>query len=68
MKAIPKSTSGAFIVSWDYSHGKDKMVLIVGQKRMNGSVEIVNAFQGKDAEELYEKLSTIKTEVTNDQT
>jgi hypothetical protein len=68
MKVIPKTTYGSLLVGWDYSHGKDEMVLIVGQKRMNESVEIINAFHGKDAEELYEKLTTRKQEETNDQT
>lgn len=68
MKVIPKPTYGSLLVGWDYSHGKDEMVLIVGQKRMNESVEIINAFHGKDAEELYEKLITRKQEKENDKT
>lgn len=48
---------GSVIVSWDFSHGKDKSVLLVG-KQENGKVEIVNAFQGKEAEEIYKKLTT----------
>lgn len=56
-------TSGAFIVSWDYSHGKDKMVLIVGKQIKAGNVEIVNAFQGEEAHDIYEKLTTVKKEV-----
>lgn len=31
-------------------------VLIIGRKRPNESVEIINAFQGEEAEELYKKL------------
>ena len=50
-------TSGAYIVSWDFSYGKDKMVLLVG-KQTKGVVEVVNAFQGEEAEEIYKKLST----------
>lgn len=34
-------------------------VLIVGRSRMNGSAEIINAFQGEEAEELYDKLTTV---------
>lgn len=33
-------------------------VLIIGRERMNKSVEIINAFEGKDAEELYNRLTT----------
>lgn len=49
-------TSGSVIVSWDFSNGKDVGVLIVG-KQEKGKVDIVNAYQGKEAEELYRKLT-----------
>ena len=39
---------------------KDTGVLIVGRKRKNQSIEIVNAFQGDEALELYKKLVTHK--------
>lgn len=38
----------------------DQAVLIVGKKRTNQSVEIVNAFEGIEAIKLYEKLITRK--------
>lgn len=38
-----KSTDSV-IVSWDFSHGKDVGVLIVG-KQEKGKVEIINALQ-----------------------
>lgn len=44
------------LVSVDFTHGKDVGVLIVGRKLPNQSVNIVNAFQGKEAEDLYLKL------------
>ena len=47
--------NGAMIVSWELSHGKDKAVLLVG-KQTNGKVEVINAFQGQDARDIYEKL------------
>lgn len=31
-------------------------VLVIGRKRPNESLEIVNAFQGDEAEELYRRL------------
>ena len=46
-----KSTDSV-IVSWDFSHGKDVGVLIVGRQK-KGKVEIINAYQG---EEIYQKL------------
>lgn len=50
---------GAYIVSWDFSHGNDKGVLLVGHQQ-KGKMDIVNAFQGEEAYELYKKLSTKK--------
>ena len=48
-------TNGTVIVSWDFSHGKDADILLVG-KQNKGVVDIINAFQGQDAREIYEKL------------
>lgn len=48
------------LVSIDFSHGEDADVLIVGRKRPNDSAEIINAFQGQEARDLYEKLVTPK--------
>ena len=51
-------TNGAVIVSWDFSHGadgKDKDILLVG-KQTKGVVDVINAFQGQDARDIYEKL------------
>lgn len=53
------NTNGAYIVSWDFTRGKDMGVLIVG-KQDKGKMSIVNAFQGKEAHDIYEKLSTVK--------
>lgn len=58
-------SSGSVIVSWDFSHGQDVGVLIVGEQK-RGKVEIVNAFQGEEAEELYKKLTTKRKEKRND--
>lgn len=52
---------GNFIIGYDFSNGLDKEVLIVGkQTARNKPVEIVNAFQGKEAREIYEKLTSKK--------
>lgn len=50
---------GSVIVSWDFSNGRDASILLVG-KQVNGRVDIVNAFQGEEAVELYKKLTTVK--------
>ncbi len=56
----------SILVSVDFSNKNNTGVLIVGRKRMNQSVEIINAFQGKEAKELYEKLVTPKKGVRNE--
>lgn len=50
---------GSVIVSWDFSHGKDVGVLLVG-KQANGKVEVINAYQGEEAYELYRRLTVKK--------
>lgn len=57
-------TTDAIIVGYDHNPEKDNTVLIVGRKRPNKSVEIINAFEGKEAEELYKKLVTKKGAIT----
>lgn len=39
----------------------DQAVLIVGRKKPNDVMEVINAFQGEEAIELYKKL-TVKKE------
>lgn len=53
-------THGSLIVSWDFSHNEDKHILLVGGKTPKKDVEIINAFQGKEAHDIYEKLTTVK--------
>ena len=53
------NSNGAYIVSWDFTRGKDVGVLIVG-KQHDGKIDIVNAFQGQEAYDIYTKLSTVK--------
>jgi hypothetical protein len=52
--------SDCILVSIDFTHGKETGVLIVGRKRLGESVDIINAFQGEEAWELYKKLVTKK--------
>ena len=51
--------SDTLLVSISFSE-KDTGVLVVGRQRKNQSIEIVNAFQGDEAFELYKKLVTQK--------
>lgn len=48
-------SNGSIIVSWDFSNGKDYSILLVGQQK-NGVVNVINAIQGEEAEELYKRL------------
>lgn len=48
------------LIGIDISNKDSTAVLTVGRKRMNQSVEIVNAFQGDEARELYNRLVTKK--------
>ena len=50
--------SECFIVSYDFTNGKDESIMSVGQKDIKGNIEIINTFQGKEAEELFAKLTT----------
>lgn len=50
----------SILVSVDFSNKNDTVVMVVGRKRMNQSVEIINAFQGEEAKELYKRLTTKK--------
>lgn len=43
--------------------GRDEDVLIVGRQNKRGDVDIINAFNGKEARDLYEKLTKRKTVV-----
>lgn len=49
----------SMIISFD-DQSNDEAIMIVGTKRMNQSVEIVNAFQGDEAVELYKRLTARK--------
>ena len=47
---------GSVIVSWDYTHGKDKSIALVGRKTVGHATEVINAFEGEEAIELIKKL------------
>ena len=48
----------SILIGVDISDKDSTAVLTVGRKRMNQSVEIINAFQGDEARELYNRLVT----------
>lgn len=50
--------SGCFLVSYDFTNGKDKSIMLVAQKDTKGETTVINGFQGEEAEELFEKLTT----------
>lgn len=57
----------SFIVSFSFNmDDPSKSVCVVGEKRMNQSMEIVNAFQGSDADDIFRKLTTKKGVEEND--
>lgn len=57
----------SLIIGVDFSSERDNGVLIVGRQK-NGEVTIINAFQGKEAFDIYEKLITVKKGGGNDGT
>lgn len=54
------SKTDALIIGYDHNPEKDNTILIVGRKGAGLAVDIINAFEGEEAEELYKKLVTKK--------
>ena len=52
--------NGALVIGYDFTNGKDKSVLCVGVRELNGTTTVVNAFQGEEAEALFKKLTEPK--------
>lgn len=50
---LPNST---ILVGFDFTHGEDNRIMIVGRKQ-GKMIEVLNAFQGDEAEELFRKLT-----------
>lgn len=50
-------TTDTVLVSFDFTHGVDNSVLVVGRQLPRHSAEIINAFQGEEAYELWKKLT-----------
>lgn len=52
--------TGSLIIGYDFSENEDDSVLVVAKKAPKEAVEIVNAFQGAKAVEIYTMLTTVK--------
>lgn len=50
-------TTSSIIVSYDASENGDEPILLVGKKNPNEAIKIINAFQGKEAKDLWKKLT-----------
>lgn len=50
-------TTSSIIVSYDASENEDEPILLVGKKNPNETIKIINAFQGKEARDLWKKLT-----------
>lgn len=48
--------SGSLLVGYSFSDNGDHPVLIVGKKDKKQAVEIINAFEGDEAVDIYKKL------------
>lgn len=55
-------SKGCYLVSWDFTHGKDKSIVLVGVQEKGKEVKVVNVFEGPEAEDIITKLSTKKQE------
>lgn len=57
-----ENKSDTFLVSFDYTHGNIP-VLIVGRRGKEKEIDIINAFQGDEAKELYKRLAEKRVSV-----
>lgn len=49
--------TSSIIVSYDTSENGDETILLVGKKKPNETIKIINAFQGEEAKDLWKKLT-----------
>lgn len=52
----------SLLVGFDSTNGDDEAVLIIGRKHPKKAMDVINAFQGEEAVELYKRLTTKKSE------
>ena len=57
---MKNSITDTILVGFNRYKNGDNTILIVGRKRPNESVDIINAFEGDEALELYRRLVTKK--------
>ena len=57
-----KHYNDAVVVSVDFRHGDgvDQDILVVGKRMMNGEMQVVNAFEGDEAKEMWARLTVVK--------
>lgn len=55
---MPETKIDALIVTYD----PEKHILLVGRKTPGQFPDIVNAFQGADADDIYKQLTFVKVE------
>lgn len=55
-----EKTVDSLIIGFVSSANKDGTVLVVGRKKPREAVDVINAFNGEEALELYKKLVTPK--------
>lgn len=48
----------SLLIGFNFDYHKGTGILIVGKKEHDKDVSIINVFQGKEATELYKKLTT----------
>lgn len=56
---------GSVIVSWDFSNGVETGVLLVGEKKPMQPVQVIAAYQGKEAVDLMETLTAKNLKTAN---
>lgn len=54
-----ESLNDTLIVSIDIREG-DSALMLVGRKKNNQAVTVINSFQGKEAKDIYNKLTEKK--------
>ena len=57
-----ENKSDTFLASFYYTHGNIP-VLIVGRRGKEKEIDIINAFQGDEAKELYKRLTEKRVSV-----
>lgn len=62
MKNGYEKTTVSLLIGFDILQ-RDNPLLIVGRKNKGQKIDIINAFSGEEAKELYQKLITKKGEV-----